>query len=196
VKFHPGLDRRAGRRRAGAVVGTNDLHNPRVTAGDHSPHPLIRRSYVDELGASWDGPKNAAHEGYRHWFVDDEIVTAAKQRGVWVMAHHAKVEHMHPLWGLAEDDATYALGREHVAADRELFKARLAGASQRGEFATALSARTWEHMRVVETGAYDYNGSVRDAILDGPLVHGHRLPKPGPGGGPGAPGGEAPGSAR
>jgi hypothetical protein len=130
VKFHPGwLDQ--AQAAGGDVTGTNDLHNPRVTAGDHSPHPLIRRTYVDEQGASWDGPKVLAHEGYRHWFVDDEIVTAAKQRGVWVMAFHSKVEHMHPLWGLAEDDATYALGREHIAADRELFKARLAGASER-----------------------------------------------------------------
>jgi hypothetical protein len=128
VKFHPGwLDQAQFAAGEGvSVVGTNDLHNPRVTAGDHSPHPLIRRAYVDEVGASWDGPKNVCHEGFKHWFVDDEVVTAAKQRGVWAMAFHSKVEHLHPLWGLAEDDATYALGREHVAADRELFKTRRA----------------------------------------------------------------------
>ena len=128
VRFHPGwLDQAQAAARDGAgVVGTNDLHNPRVTSGEHSPHPLIRRSYVDEHGASWDGPKVVAHEGYRHWFVDDEIVTAAKQRGAWVMAFHAKIEHLHPLWGLAEDDATYQLGREHVAGDRALFEARAA----------------------------------------------------------------------
>jgi len=134
VKFHPGwLDQAQAAAASGAaVVGTNDLHNPRVVKGDHSPHLLVRRSYVDEQGASWDGPKVLTHEGYRHWFVDDEIVTAAKQRGVWVMAFHSKVEHLHPLWGLAADDATYALGREHVAADRDLFETRLAGhASQR-----------------------------------------------------------------
>jgi hypothetical protein len=131
VKFHPGwLDHAQAAGAAADVVGTNDLHNPRVTAGDHSPHLLIRRTYIDEQGASWDGPKVVAHEGYRHWFVDDEIVVAAKQRGRWVMAFHAKVEHLHPLWGLAADDATYALGREHVAEDRELFKARLAARGQ------------------------------------------------------------------
>ena len=133
VRFHPGwLDQAQHAARDGAaVVGTNDLHNPRVTAGDHSPHPLIRRSYVDEVGASWDGPKIVAHEGYRHWFVDDEIVQAAKQRGTWVMAPHAKVEHLHPLWGLAADDATYALGREHTDQDKALFEARLAREWQR-----------------------------------------------------------------
>jgi len=126
VKFHPGwLDQAQAAARDGAdVVGTNDLHNPRTTAGDNSPHPLIRRAYVDERGASWDGPKTVAHEGYRHWFVDQEIVDAAKQRGAWTMAFHSKVEHMHPLWGLAEDDDTYRLGQSHVEADKALFRAR------------------------------------------------------------------------
>ncbi len=126
VKFLPGwLDQAQHAARDGAdVVGTNDLHNPRVTAGDHSPHPMIRRAYIDETGASWDGPKIVVHEGYGHWFCDDEIVTAAKQRGAWVMAFHSKVEHLHPLWGLAEDDDTYALGREHIEADRKLYRAR------------------------------------------------------------------------
>ena len=134
VKFHPGwLDQAQHSARGGAdVVGTNDLHNPRAVAGEWSPHLLIRRSYVDETGASWDGPKVLAHEGYRHWFVDDEIVTAAKQRDVWAFAQHAKVEHLHPLWGLAPDDDTYALGREHVDADGELFRTRQAAHAPHG----------------------------------------------------------------
>jgi GT2 family glycosyltransferase len=128
VKFHPGwLDQAQAAARDGAdVVGTNDLHNPRVTAGDHSPHPMIRRAYIDEQGASWDGPGTVAHEGYAHWFVDDELVTVAKQRDTWTAAPHAKVEHLHPLWGLAEDDGTYALGREHIEQDKALFEKRLA----------------------------------------------------------------------
>jgi len=85
---------------------------------------MIRRAYVDEMGASWDGPKNVCHEGYGHWFVDDEIVTVAKQRGAWAMAFHSKVEHLHPLWGLAEDDDTYRLGQSHVEADKALFRSR------------------------------------------------------------------------
>jgi hypothetical protein len=126
VKFHPGwLDHAQHAARDGAdVVGTSDLHNPRTLAGDHSPHPLVRRAYIDEQGASWDGPGVVAHEGYAHWFVDDEIVTAAKQRGAWVMAPHSKVEHLHPLWGLAADDDTYRLGQQHATADREVFEQR------------------------------------------------------------------------
>jgi hypothetical protein len=128
VKFHPGwLEQAQAAARDGAdVVGTNDLHNPRVTAGDHATHMMIRRAYIDEVGASWDGPGVVVHEGYGHWFTDDEIVTAAKQRGAWAMAIHSKVEHLHPLWGLAEDDETYRLGQSHIEADKALYAERLA----------------------------------------------------------------------
>ncbi len=107
------------------VVGTNDLGNMRAIVGEHSPHLLIRRSYIDEQGASWDGPKVVAHEGYRHWFVDDEIVMAAKRRAVWVMARSSVVEHLHPLFGKAATDWVYELGQRHTDADRELFDRRL-----------------------------------------------------------------------
>jgi GT2 family glycosyltransferase len=126
VAFKPGwLDHAQHASRDGAhVIGTNDLHNPRVKSGEHGTHLLIRREYVSERGASWDGPSVVAHEGYRHWYVDDEIVTAAKQRGVWAFAAGAKVEHMHPLWGLAPDDDVYQLGQSHAEADQALFVAR------------------------------------------------------------------------
>jgi len=107
------------------VVGTNDLGNPRVMAGEHGTHLLIRRSYVDEVGASWDGPKIVCHEGYRHNFVDDEIVTAAKQRGVWISARSSIVEHLHPLFGKGHPDEVYELGQSYAEADRETFEDRV-----------------------------------------------------------------------
>jgi hypothetical protein len=128
VRFHPGwLDHAlamAGDRYH--VVGTNDLANPRVLAGEHATHPLIRRAYVDAQGGGWDGPGVLAHEGYRHWYVDDEIVTAAKQRGVWTAALGSKVEHLHPLFGKGQMDEAYRLGQQYADADRELFQQRLA----------------------------------------------------------------------
>lgn len=128
VRFKPGwLDHAQHEARDGYdVIGTNDLHNPRVTSGQHATHLLIRRSYVDEQGASWDGPKVVAHDGYRHWFVDDEIVTAAKQRETWTFAARSEVEHLHPLFGLAEDDDVYRLGQAHAEQDKALFLERLA----------------------------------------------------------------------
>jgi hypothetical protein len=107
-----------------AVVGTNDLGNPRVTKGEHATHMLVSRRYVDEFGASWDGPGVLCHEGYRHWFVDDELVTVAKQRGVWAAALGSVVEHMHPLFGKGDMDGVYELGQSHSDADRATFESR------------------------------------------------------------------------
>jgi len=128
VTFHPGwLDHalHVADVLQGSVIGTNDLANARVMAGEHAVHMLIRRSYIDEVGASWDGPKVVAHEGYRHNFVDDEIVTAARQRGVWQPALGAVVEHHHPVFGKAPDDEVYQLGQSHWETDWELHKQRL-----------------------------------------------------------------------
>jgi hypothetical protein len=128
VRFHPGWWDHA-RHAAGDryhVVATNDMGNPRVIAGEHATHPLIRRAYVDEVGASWDGPGIIAHEGYRHMFVDDEIVTAAKQRGVFTAALASRVEHLHYLWGKGEADEVTELGQSHTDHDRALWERRRA----------------------------------------------------------------------
>lgn len=125
VRFHSGWLAAAQKVGASAsVVGTNDLGNPRVLAGEHSCHPLIRRVYIKEQGASWDGPGVVCHEGYGHWFVDDEIVTAAKQRGVWGFAPDSVIEHLHPLWKKGAMDLTYELGATKSEADKALFQAR------------------------------------------------------------------------
>jgi len=107
------------------VVGTNDLGNPRVMAGEHATHLLVRRRYIDQIGASWDGPKILAHEGYRHMFVDDEIVQAAKDRDVWAMAIDSQVEHLHPAWGKGESDDIYAVGQESFDSDRDIYLMRV-----------------------------------------------------------------------
>jgi GT2 family glycosyltransferase len=109
------------------VIGTNDLANARVMSGDHATHILIRRSYIDEVGASWDGPGVVCHEGYRHWFVDDEIVFAARQRGTFTSALGSYVPHHHPLFDeTVEMDDTYRLGQRYTQADAKLFRRRLA----------------------------------------------------------------------
>ena len=109
------------------VVGTNDLANAQVVNGTHATHILIRRSYVDERGASWDGPGVVAHAGYGHWYVDNEIVQAAKDRGVWGMALGSIVEHHHPIYDpeVPQDD-TYRKGQSTADQDRRRYKKRLA----------------------------------------------------------------------
>ncbi len=128
VRFRPGwLDHAqdVARRYGADVVGTNDLVNPRVIRGDHATHMLIRRSYIDELGASWDGPGIVCHEGYAHWFVDDEIVTVAKQRRTFQSAYGSQVEHLHPIDGKTPNDAVYEAGSKHADEDRKLFERRV-----------------------------------------------------------------------
>lgn len=128
VTFHPGwLDEllRVASATGAQVVGSNDLANPRSEDGSHAPHLLISRQYIAEQGASWDGPGIVCHEGYRHMFVDDELVTVAKQRGVFAFAREAIVEHLHPVAGKAEMDATYRLGASYLDVDRSRFAERM-----------------------------------------------------------------------
>jgi len=128
VRFHPGWLDHAQQTAAitGAdLVATNDLGNRRVADGFHATHPMIRRTYIDEQGASWDGPGVLVHEGYRHNFCDDEWSAVARQRGVFAPALGALVEHNHPIFGKAEDDVVYRKGKAHYDQDRRLFERRL-----------------------------------------------------------------------
>jgi hypothetical protein len=126
-RFHPGwLDHseHVARLYGAKVVGSNDLANDRVIKGEHATHWMIARDYIDEQGASWDGPGVVAHEGYRHWYVDDEIVHAARQRGVFQMALGAKIEHFHPIAGKADTDEVYEKNDKYAAQDGDLFRKR------------------------------------------------------------------------
>ena len=128
VTFHVGwLDEllRVAAETGARVIGSNDLANPRSADGSHSPHMLISRQYIAEQGASWDGPGVVCHEGYRHMFVDDEIVTVAKQRGAFAFARDAVVEHLHPVVEKAEVDATYRLGWSYAEVDKSRFAERM-----------------------------------------------------------------------
>lgn len=123
--FHPGWDTAALAlaHRGFGVVGTDDMGNPTVKRGLHSTHPLVSREYVDSCGTV-DECGKILHEGYRHNWVDAELVETAKQRGGWVFCPDSRVEHKHPFWGTAPDDDTYRAGREHYAADAQLFRQR------------------------------------------------------------------------
>lgn len=109
--------------RAVQVVGTNDL-SPMSNA-THATMPVIRRSYIEDEGCSWDEPGLVFHEGYRHNFVETEICALAVQRGVWRYEPESVIEHLHPVWGKREADETDAVGNQAgFAEDQRVHEAR------------------------------------------------------------------------
>lgn len=114
------------------VVGTNDLGNQRtydhaVAGYPHSTHSLVRRSYIDEQGGTMDkGPGVVLCEEYPHEYADDELVETAKTRVVYAHADRSVVEHLHPIYGKAQHDGTYALGQSRTRDARRIFQRRAA----------------------------------------------------------------------
>lgn len=125
LEFHPGWLEAAQRCLTPliGVVGTNDLGNRRVMAGDHATHCVVARAYVEEFGTI-DQPGQVLHEGYWHEFVDDELVETAKARGAWAFAHDAVVEHLHPNWGKAPSDELYDQQRARMRDGRRTYQRR------------------------------------------------------------------------
>ena len=124
LHFHPGWFEKASALIRGKiqVIGTNDLCNPRVMAGNHSTHSLVARSYVEQ--GTIDEPGVLLHEGYEHEFVDDEFVQTAIKRGAFHFAADAIVEHLHPMVGKAPVDALYAEIPRRLRAGRKLYRRR------------------------------------------------------------------------
>lgn len=106
------------------VCGTNDHANPLVQRGEHSTHSLIERGYIDECGASADGPGSVFSTAYWHMWVDNELVQLARQRSCFTFAARSVVSHAHPIWRTAPDDDTYRRGAAHADEDARLFQER------------------------------------------------------------------------
>lgn len=106
------------------VVGTNDLGNPRVLAGEHATHFLVTREYA-ALGTI-DRPDSGMllHPEYPHEYVDDEFVGTAKKRQAWAMALDSHVEHLHPHWGKAPSDALYQQQRYRMRLGQAIYRRR------------------------------------------------------------------------
>lgn len=90
------------------VIGTNDseegrVRNPDVAKGRHADHFFVRREYIDDEGASLDGPGVLIPTAYTHWFSDREVIGLAKARGVYGHAHDCRIIHHHPGYDGNED---------------------------------------------------------------------------------------------
>jgi hypothetical protein len=104
------------------LVGTQDLCNARVIAGEHATHFLMTREYAER--PCIDGSPGPLFEGYEHEFVDDELIGTARKRGAYAFAGDAVVEHLHPDAGKAPRDALYDAQGERMARSRPLFAKR------------------------------------------------------------------------
>jgi glycosyltransferase involved in cell wall biosynthesis len=125
VAFHPGWLTEVQRIHAATgaqVIGTNDLGNPHVVAGHSSTKPCFHRQYLPE--GTIDQAGLLYHEGYWHNGPDSEACETAKARGTWAFANEAIIEHLHPDWGKASDDATYRLHRHRYRKDEQLLRRR------------------------------------------------------------------------
>lgn len=104
------------------VVGTNDLGNAEVLAGNHATHYLVARDYA--YNGVMDSPGIMLFEGYDHNWTDREFILTAQHRGVYAHCHEAIVEHQHWAWNKAGLDDTYNRGIRSEASDRETFSSR------------------------------------------------------------------------
>jgi len=128
VRFYPGWDEtalRVAKSRAKSVIGTNDLHNEAVKRGLQATHVLFRRDYIERHGGTQDNTGRVFCELYDHQYVDLEFCETAKRRGEWAFAKQSIVEHLHPHWGLAEDDETYRKAVRRSGPDRRLYQKRM-----------------------------------------------------------------------
>lgn len=124
LEFYPGWYEEALEKMTedAMVVGTNDLCNQAVIAGQHATHFLVRREYMAQ--GTIDEPDKLLHEGYRHEWVDNEFIETAKARGVYSHAGGAIVEHLHPMNGKAPIDSLYAGSPERMQQGGQLFLQR------------------------------------------------------------------------
>lgn len=99
-----------------SVIAIND--GTRDDLDELATHAMMRRSYIDDVGASLEGPGTVAWQGYHHWCPDLEWSLLARDRGVYAAAHDSHVEHMHPNFGKADEDEVYKKGQATSRWDR------------------------------------------------------------------------------
>jgi len=105
------------------VIGTQDLHNPEVLAGEHATHYLVAGSYIKEYTGTIDQSYPVEYE-YDHNWTDREFIGTAKFRGEFKMCNASVVEHMHFTFGLSHMDATYEKGRKKLSDDQRIYEGR------------------------------------------------------------------------
>jgi hypothetical protein len=125
VVFHPNWQQEALKNSDKALISTNDMLNGAVQTGDHTVHPIVKRSFIDNVGLSFDGPGTVCHEGYGHMFVDNEWTYIAKREGQFCFEPNAVVEHIHYFKYAEREDEVSRIGQRSFQSDKDLWFKRL-----------------------------------------------------------------------
>ncbi len=88
--------------------------------GAIAPHFLVRRRYIARYSGVGDQPDTVL-SAYDHNYTDTEFVGTARARRMYRYCPEAIVEHLHPLWGKAQDDPIYEKGRRRYEEDGQRY---------------------------------------------------------------------------
>lgn len=128
VEFTPGWEQAAlkvAEDTGALMISTNDGSGDGERLSQLAVHPMISRVYIDKVGCMVEGPGTVAHEGYHHWYVDQEWSLLARARGHLAYAPKALIRHNHPSLGTGEWDPIYQLAQQGAEADKALCLDRL-----------------------------------------------------------------------
>lgn len=106
------------------VIGTNDLHNIDVVAGNHATHYLVQYGYIEDQVGTFDHSFLVLYT-YKHNYTDTEFIKTARSRGEFYYSPHSVVEHMHPGFGLNTIDAGYEKSRDTMSEDKVVHDQRM-----------------------------------------------------------------------
>lgn len=106
------------------IVGTNDLDDKGVLAGEHSTHSFVKRDYVMNPGAVIGAPGWLMYQGYRHYYTDVELIATAKARQAFKPCMDSIVEHRRIE---SEMDETWLVRRQEMLVhDMPIYQRRVA----------------------------------------------------------------------
>lgn len=105
------------------VVGTNDLMNKHVLAGEKATHYLVKREYIEKYGGTIDNSFPVLYE-YKHNYCDWEFIETAQKRGVFSPCLEAIVKHNHWTRGRSDFDEVYRKSESSKNDDKITYNSR------------------------------------------------------------------------
>jgi glycosyltransferase involved in cell wall biosynthesis len=92
-------------------------------SGVHTSHPLIRRTYIDDIGCPQGYKGYIYNPNRQHYHIDIELEQVAWHRGVIKICKECVIEHNHFFNKKAEKDSTYDRSYQLIKSDTEHYLA-------------------------------------------------------------------------